>query len=155
MLNKVGKYTYGTDGYTTTVRRYTSDCDPTTPSVNIGAFTSIGLGCKFYTGSGVSHDPKCITSYPFGNIHRNVFSNYKTPMVITKGDINVGNDVWIGEYVTIMSGITVGDGAIIAANSHVIKDVEPYSYVGGNPAKFIKYRFSKEMIDELKKAQII
>jgi chloramphenicol O-acetyltransferase type B len=54
--------------------------------------------------------------------------------------------VWIGSGATIMSGVTIGDGAIIAANSHVVKDVAPYSIVGGNPAKHIKFRFYEEQI---------
>ena len=66
-----------------------------------------------------------------------------------KGDINIGNDVWIGYNATIMAGVTIGDGAIIATNSTVIKDVEPYSIVGGNPAQEIKKRFSKEVITKL------
>lgn len=68
-----------------------------------------------------------------------------------KGDIHIGNDVWIGYNATIMAGVTIGDGAIIATNSTVIKDVEPYSIVGGNPAIEIKKRFSTEMIDRLLK----
>lgn len=153
MIQSVGKYTYGTDNYTTTVRRYYSTHDATQPTVTIGAFTGIGLGCRFFTGDGVAHQPKTFTNYPFGNTQREIFTNYKPPMVNTKGNIVVGNDVWIGESVTIMSGVTVGDGAVIAANSHVFKDVEPYSYVGGNPAKFIKYRFSQEIIKEMLELQ--
>ncbi len=68
-----------------------------------------------------------------------------------KGDVQIGNDVWIGANVTIMSGVTVGDGAVLANNSHIVKDVESYSIVGGNPAHFIKYRFSKEHINALLK----
>ena len=55
---------------------------------------------------------------------------------------HIGNDVWIGSNVTIMSGVTIGDGAVIANNSHVVKNIDPYSIVGGNPAKFIKFRFT-------------
>jgi serine acetyltransferase len=68
-----------------------------------------------------------------------------------KGDIIIGNDVWIGAKATIMSGITIGDGAIIAAGSVVVKDVEPYSMVGGNPAKHLKFRFTEKQIDSLLK----
>jgi hypothetical protein len=67
----------------------------------------------------------------------------------TNGSVKIGNDVWIGHGSTIMSGVTIGDGVIIAANSHVVKSVEPYSIVGGNPAKHIKYRFSPEQIKNL------
>lgn len=68
-----------------------------------------------------------------------------------KGDTEIGNDVWIGFNSTIMPGIKIGDGAIIASNSTVTKDVKPYSIVGGNPAKEIKKRFSKEQIEKLLK----
>lgn len=68
-----------------------------------------------------------------------------------KGDIVIGNDVWIGYNATILAGVTIGDGAIIATNSTVIKDVKPYSIVGGNPAFEIKKRFSEETISKLLK----
>ena len=68
-----------------------------------------------------------------------------------KGDTVIGNDVWIGYHATIMAGVTIGDGAIIAANSTVTKDVEPYAIVGGNPAAPIRKRFSEEQILELLK----
>ena len=70
-----------------------------------------------------------------------------------KGDTVIGNDVWIGQNVTIMPGVIIGDGAIIAANSTVVKSVEPYSIYGGNPAKFIKKRFSDEKIEFLLKLE--
>lgn len=70
---------------------------------------------------------------------------------ISKGDIVVEDDVWIGYGSTIMSGLHVGQGAIIAAGSVVTKDVPPYAIVGGVPAKVIKYRFSEELINELLK----
>ena len=66
-----------------------------------------------------------------------------------KGDTVIGNDVWIGQNVTIMPGVKVGDGAIIAANSTVVKNIEPYTIYGGNPAKFIKKRFSDEKVEFL------
>ena len=71
----------------------------------------------------------------------------------TKGDTTVGNDVWIGYGATIMPGVTIGDGAIIAAKSVVVKDVEPYTIVGGNPAMEIKKRFSESKIKELLELQ--
>ena len=66
-----------------------------------------------------------------------------------KGDIVIGNDVWIGHNATIMAGVKIGDGAIIATNSTVVKDVEPYAIVGGNPASEIKKRFQKSIIEKL------
>ena len=67
--------------------------------------------------------------------------------------VKVGNDVWIGCNAIIMDGVTIGDGAIIAAGSVVTKNVEPYSIVGGVPAKHIKYRFNQQQIDQLLKIQ--
>lgn len=68
-----------------------------------------------------------------------------------KGDTELGNDVWIGQDVTIMPGVKIGDGAILAAQSVIVKNVEPYTIVGGNPSRFIKKRFSEEKIAELLK----
>jgi len=63
-----------------------------------------------------------------------------------KGGVIIGSDVWIGGGTTIMDGLTIGDGVSIAANSQVVKNVEPYSIVGGNPAELIKYRFSYDIV---------
>ena len=75
-------------------------------------------------------------------------------MVVTeawdnRGDILIGNDVWIGYEAVILSGVTIGDGAIVAARSVVTKDVPPYTIVGGVPAKPIRRRFDRETIDAL------
>ena len=66
-----------------------------------------------------------------------------------KGDITIENDVWIGANSTIMSGIKIGNGAIVAAGSTVTKDVPSYAIVAGNPAKVVKYRFTEEQIEKL------
>jgi acetyltransferase-like isoleucine patch superfamily enzyme len=116
----------------------------------IGNFCSLAEGLKTYLGG--NHRPDWVTTYPFGHVYKDIFNNfngYGHPS--TKGDIIIGNDVWIGANVTIMSGVTIGDGAVIANNSHVVKNVEPYSLVGGNPAKFIRYRFTQEQIEKLLK----
>lgn len=77
------------------------------------------------------------------------FGNSKKDDLISNGSIKIGNDVWIGSKVTILSGVSIGDGAIIAANSLVNKDVEPYTIAGGVPAKVLKLRFSQDIIREL------
>lgn len=90
-----------------------------------------------------------ISTYPFaifGNRWEHAMENKTYPH---KGNSVIENDVWIGYKATIMAGVTIGDGAIIAANSTVIKDVAPYSIVGGNPAVEIRKRFSDEIIEEL------
>jgi len=108
----------------------------------IGSFCSIAANCKIFLGA--NHRSDWNTTFPFGHIYQIPFDNFNGrghPQ--SNGDVHIGNDVWIGDSCTIMSGITIGDGAIIAANSHVVKDVEPYSIVGGNPARFIRYRFEE------------
>ena len=118
----------------------------------IGKFCMIASDVKFIM-NGANHLTDSLSTYPFaifGNGWENAMEGKTYPK---KGDINIGNDVWIGYNATIMSGVTIGDGAIIAANSTVIKDVEPYSIVGGNPAKEIKKRFSKEVIIKLLELQ--
>jgi len=114
----------------------------------IGNFCAIGVGCTVFLGG--NHRTDWVTTYPFGHIHQDIFNRFNgAGHPSTKGDVIIHNDIWIGSNVTIMSGITIGDGAVIANNSHVVKNVEPYSLVGGNPAKFIKYRFTPEQITKL------
>ncbi len=113
-----------------------------------GNFCSIASNVNIYLGG--NHRTDWITTYPFGHIHQNIFNKFNgIGHPSTKGDVIIGNDVWIGNNVTIMSGVTIGDGVVIANNSHVVKNIEPYSLVGGNPAKLIKYRFTKEQIEKL------
>lgn len=114
----------------------------------IGKFCMIASDVKFIM-NGANHLSNALTSYPFtifGNGWEHAMDGKTYPH---KGDINVGNDVWIGYNATIMAGVTIGDGAIIATNATVIKDVAPYSIVGGNPAAEIKKRFSEEQIEKL------
>jgi virginiamycin A acetyltransferase len=114
----------------------------------VGKFCMIASDVKFIM-NGANHLTNSLTTYPFaifGNGWENAMEGKSYPQ---KGDIHIGNDVWIGYNATIMAGVTIGDGAIIATNATVIKDVEPYSIVGGNPAKEIKKRFSQDIISKL------
>jgi virginiamycin A acetyltransferase len=116
----------------------------------IGKFCMIASDVKFIM-NGANHLTDSISTYPFaifGNGWENAMEGKTYPQ---KGNINIGNDVWIGYNATIMAGVTIGNGAIIATNATVVKDVEPYSIVGGNPAKEIKKRFSDEKIAQLLK----
>ena len=111
----------------------------------IGKFCMIASGVTFIM-NGANHLSDSISSYPFaifGHDWKNAMNGKTYP---TKGDTIIGNDVWIGYNVTIMPGLTIGDGAIIATNSTLTKDVEPYSIIGGNPATLIKKRFSEPHI---------
>jgi virginiamycin A acetyltransferase len=96
--------------------------------------------------NGANHLTDAITSYPFaifGHEWEHAMDGKQYP---NKGNTVIGNDVWIGYHSTIMAGVKVGDGAIIGTNSNVTKDVEPYTIVGGNPAKEIRKRFTLEQI---------
>lgn len=116
--------------------------------LNIGKYCSIADRCTVFLGG--NHRIDWVTTYPFNCIDDKWTNGIGiTGHPSTNGDVNIGNDVWIGSNVTIMSGIEIGDGAVIGTNSLVTKDVKPYSIVGGNPAKLIKYRFSEEQIDSL------
>lgn len=118
----------------------------------IGKFCMIASDVKFIM-NGANHLTNALTAFPFaifGNGWEKAMESKSYPQ---KGDIHIGNDVWIGYNATIMAGVTIGDGAIIATNSTVIHDVAAYSIVGGNPAKEIKKRFSDEKISKLLELQ--
>ena len=147
MSNTVGRYTYGENRIK--IYNYGEKAN-----LHIGSFCSIGSNCEVYVGG--NHHTDYITTYPFGHMNTHVFNSIKGkdyPASKTKGDVRIGNDVWIGANVVIMSGVNIGDGAVIANNSHVVKNVEPYTIVGGNPAKHIKFRFTKEQTEALLQIQ--
>lgn len=115
----------------------------------IGKFCAIASGVEFVM-NGANHRMNSVTTYPFNIIgHGWEKSTPALEDLPFKGDTVVGNDVWIGQQVTIMPGVNIGDGAIIAANSVVTKDVPPYHIVGGNPSRILKRRFDEELIDYL------
>ena len=136
-LNKIsiGKGSYGL----LDVRMYGGNNE----KLVIGNYCSIAAGTKFILGG--NHELSNISTYPFKNkcIDSSIIEG------TTKGHIVLGDDVWIGSNCLILSGVKIGQGAVIAAGSVVVKDVEPYSVVAGNPAKIIKYRFSDEVIKKL------
>jgi acetyltransferase-like isoleucine patch superfamily enzyme len=111
----------------------------------VGNYCSIADNVHLFLGG--NHDMQRVTTFPF-SIAENGQIELGGP-TFSKGDINIGNDVWIGSHVSIMSGIRVGNGAVIAAFSHVVKDVLDYEVVGGNPATHIKFRFSRKTIEAL------
>ncbi|NCC15601.1 MAG: Vat family streptogramin A O-acetyltransferase [Clostridia bacterium] len=115
----------------------------------IGKFCAIAKGIEFEM-NGANHRMRSVTTYPF-NIMGHGWEK-ATPTLADlslKGDTVIGNDVWIGQNVTVMPGVHIGDGAIIAANSVVVKDIPPYHIAGGNPCKTIKKRFDDELIEYL------
>lgn len=118
----------------------------------IGKFCSIACGAKFLFTS-ANHTTKSLSTYTFplffeewGLDKANITDAWDN-----KGDIVIGNDVWIGYEAVILSGVTIGDGAIIGTRAVVTKDIPPYTVVGGVPAKFIKKRFADEEVAMLLK----
>ena len=111
--------------------------------VDIGKYCSVAFGVTIVASG--EHNYCGAANFPLaavlkGDVDRDTFS---------KGPVRVGNDVWIGANATILSGVTIGDGAVVAAGSVVTKSVPPYAIVGGAPAKIIKYRFPIETIERL------
>lgn len=149
----IGDYTYFDD------RRYGPDhfeeynvlynYDFSKVKLVIGKFCAIAAETRFImTGD---HKLDAISTYPFpifGQGWESAFNVYDLPV---KGDIIVGHDVWFGYDSLIMNGVTIGNGAIIAARAVVVKDVPDYSIVAGNPAKVVKMRFDDKTIDRLQK----
>ena len=120
--------------------------------LKIGKFCSIACGAKFLFTSG-NHSLRSLSTYTFpiffeewGLDAKDICSAWDN-----KGDIVIGNDVWIGYEALILSGVTVGDGAIIGSRAVVTKDVPPYTIVGGVPAKPIRRRFDGAVIERLEK----
>lgn len=120
----------------------------------IGKFCSIACGAKFLFTS-ANHTLRSLSTYPFPLFFEEWELDKKQVASAwdNKGDIVIGNDVWIGYEAIILSGVNIGDGAIIGARAVVTKDVPPYTVVGGIPAKEIKKRFDAETIDKLQQIQ--
>ena len=116
----------------------------------IGRFCSIACGAKFLFTS-ANHTLKSLSTYPFPIFFEEWGLDVEniTTAWDNKGDIVIGNDVWIGYEAVIFSGVTIGDGAVIGTRAVVTKDVPPYTIVGGVPAKAIRRRFPDETISRL------
>lgn len=113
--------------------------------LEIGNYCSIARNVKIFLGG--NHHSDWVTTFPFAmefpddaSIKQNQYTN---------GNVIIGNDVWIGYGAIIMSGVKIGDGAVIGAASIVTRDVDAYSIVAGNPAKFIRFRFTDDQIAAL------
>lgn len=134
----IGEFTYGEP----TIHMWTDKY-----KVKIGKFCSFSHNITIIVDG--NHRIDWVSTYPFGKVIKDIKENPGHP--IGKGDIIIGNDVWIALGVLILPGVKIGDGAVIGANSVVTKNVDDYEIVAGNPAKHVKYRFSQEQIDSLKK----
>ena len=147
----VGDYTYydDKDGPERFQDHVTHHYDFIGDKLIIGKFCAIARGIEFVM-NGANHRMNSVTTYPF-NIMGHGWETQAPSLddLPLKGDTVVGNDVWIGQNVTVMPGVHIGNGAIIAANSVVAKDVPPYCVAGGNPCRVIRKRFDDELIDYL------
>ena len=118
------------------------------PEVEIGNYSSIAS--ILYVHGATEHpsvfNRKLVSTFPFGDKE---WGDY--PKSQSKGKIIIGSDVWIGEGVTLLSGVKIGDGAIVGARTVVAKDIAPYAIVVGNPARIVRYRFSEDVIAKLLK----
>lgn len=130
----VGKKTYGEINV--------FDWSPAATKLYIGSYCSIAPGVQFLLGG--EHTLKSMSTYPF---KVKVFGESREAG--SKGDIIVKDDVWLGTNAIICSGVTIGQGTVVAAGAVVTKDVAPYAIVGGNPAKIIKYRFEEPLRKKL------
>lgn len=135
---QIGQYTYGQP------KIISWDQDT---SLTIGKFCSISSNVTVILGG--EHRTDWVTTYPFNVVFPEGKQHKGHPS--TKGDIVIGNDVWIGRGAVILSGVKIGDGAVIAAECVVTKSVEPYTIVGGNPQKIIRKRFTTGQIESLLK----
>ncbi|MDN3699627.1 CatB-related O-acetyltransferase [Vibrio cortegadensis] len=114
--------------------------------LHIGDYVCIGAEVVILMGGNHTHRADWFCLYPF--------MDYIDEAYIGKGDTFIHDGAWLGMRSMVMPGVTIGEGAIVAANSVVTKDVAPYSVVGGTPAKLVKYRFDESIIAELLKMRI-
>jgi len=109
------------------------------PAVNVGNFTSMAQGITFHGRD--NHTTNTVSTFPWFTLYPET-----KDLTFSKGPILIGNDVWVGDKVSFLSGVTVGDGAVVGARSVVSKDCIPYGVYVGNPAKLVKLRFNPEII---------
>lgn len=138
-LYEIGDYTYGRPRVLHWGENVT---------LKIGKFCSIADNVKIYLGG--NHRIDWISTYPF-NVLEKYFPEASKILghPATKGNVEIGNDVWIANDVTILSGVTISDGVVIGTGSVITKNIGPYEIWAGNPARFIKKRFNEEEIKKL------
>ena len=108
-------------------------------TLRIGAYTSIADDVHIFLGG--NHRTDWVSNYPFPRLVDE--ARHIAGADATRGDVIVGNDVWLGSGCLILSGVTIGEGAVVAARAVVTRDVEPYSIVAGNPARHVRWRFDE------------
>lgn len=116
-------------------------------TLRIGRYCSIAENVEIFLGG--NHRSDWVTTYPFSAIDRWPEAEHITGHPASRGDVNIGNDVWIAARATILSGVTIGDGAVIGAASIVRQNVPPYAIMAGNPAKIVRMRFPDPQVTAL------
>jgi len=147
---KLSKYSIGRFSYSYSVPDVVEGT-PNLATLRIGSFCSIANNVTIFLDG--EHRTDWVTTYPFNLILDDFKSIKGHPK--TKGSVIIGNDVWIGMNAMILSGVTIGDGAVIWANSVVSKDVAPYTIVAGNPARVIRQRFDQETNRQATQNQVV
>ena len=150
---EIGEYTYydDPDGPEHFVERCVGHLYPFIGDrLVIGRFCALAHGIQFVM-NGANHAMTGFSTYPFNIFGQGWEDGFDVDTILSglKGDTIVGNDVWIGEKAVIMPGVSIGDGAIVAAHAVVTGPVRPYEIVGGNPAKPIRRRFDEATVDRL------
>ena len=112
-----------------------------TATVRIGKYCSIAQAVCIMPGG--NHRTDWVSTYPF-RLRYGLEGALRDGHPASKGDVNIGNDVWIGNEALILSGVTIGDGAVVAARTVVTRDVPPYGIVAGNPGRVVAHRFSED-----------
>lgn len=112
---------------------------------SMGAYCSVAEGAVVHLGGG--HRTEWVTTYPFSVLEESLANIEGHP--VSRGDVNIGSDVWLAADCTILSGVTIGDGAVVMNSAIVARDVEPYAIVGGVPAKEVGKRFDDATIERL------
>lgn len=114
-------------------------------TLRVGAFCSFAQGVQIFLGG--EHRPDWVTTFPFNVLWPQGHGIKGHPR--SKGDVVIGNDVWVATEAMIMSGVTIGDGAVIGARALVTRDVPPYGIVAGNPARLVRHRFPCATVERL------
>ena len=113
--------------------------------LSVGSFCSFADDVKVFLGG--EHRTDWVTTFPFNVLRQS--ARHITGHPRTRGDVVIGSDVWIGVQAMVLSGVTIGHGAVVGARAVVTRDVPPYAIVAGNPARIVRYRFAPGQIDRL------
>lgn len=132
-LHYPGRYSFGVGSYGLPK---VHDWDEGT-TLSIGAYCSIAMNVQIFLGG--HHHGEWVTTYPFSAM----LPGNLPPSSFSRGDVRIGNDVWLCSNAIVLSGVTIGDGAIVSAGAIVTRDVEPYAIVAGNPARHVRWRFDE------------